>query len=527
MNKYELKMNVPWANTEYSNLLGAKLEGEADAYQRVPLIYRAVKLRCNTLSRVPLYVYDEQDNELDAYQFQESLPLSDLIWKAEASMLLRGASIVLKLKNVWEVKKGLQWINPFTVQTQYTNGEMLFWQVLPTGERYPKNKDFWTVDDFLYFREFNPLDDLGFGTSATAVALGNSEISSGVTSFLSKFFGADAVPITMVGMPSGTQPAEIARVEGWFKQKIAALRGNKSQRVLGVSGEVKIERLTNDMETYDFGTVDTHALQGISDAFDIPQSILRSDSGANRSISDNDMASFLNNTIIPRCKYFESVINPFLADFGQRIEFAPSEMAEMQVDESDRAGSLKSLVDAGIPLLAALDMLGYDLSEDAEKMIEEGQKKKEEMANRIANAPKVPAPVAPGQPKPGEEDPNAETPDPEEEPDEPVKAELGKWYRKAQKAYDKKGTALVDFESDIIPSEVKDKVNAMLSGKSFMDSLKIGARHSDGDRKKIQMVHDLTDEMGARHDETKATRTSIVQHIHDHAVRLGANCKRK
>jgi hypothetical protein len=525
---YKTALNIPWQNTEYGSILGGKMQGEGDAYARVPLIFRALQLRCDVLTGVPLYVYDDNDKELDAYQFEESLPLYDLLWKSEAALLLKGASIVLKLKNVYDKQKGLQWLNPFTIQTQFmedeVGGHLLFWQQLPGGARFPRDKKFWTVEDFLYFREFNPLDDLGFGVSATGVALGNSEISAGVTSFLAKFFGSDAVPITMVSLPTGTQPAEVGRVEKWFKDKIANLRGSKASRVIGVSGELKVERLTSEMDTYDFGTIDTHALEGVSDAFKIPQSLLRSDSGANRSISDNDMRSFLQKTVIPRCKYFERVINPFLAEFGQRIEFAPGEMAEMQPDEVQRADALSKLKQAGIPLLAGLDMLGYDPSEEAMAMIEEAIAKAEETANRIANQPKPQEPVAPGQPKPGEADPNAKPPDPNAEPDKPVKVELDKWYRKAGKSYDKKGVALVEFQSDVIPPGVKEKVEAMLAGKSFLDTAeKLGARNSAEDKAKIQTVHDLSVEMGAQHG-MKATHSNIVQQIHDHSVRLGANC---
>jgi hypothetical protein len=518
-NEIKLVFNNPWAGVNGEWAKSNPVGNEADAYAKVPLVYRAMQLRCDVLSGVPLYIYDDNDKELDEYWFEESLPLSDLIWKSEAALLLRGSSIILKQKNAYEIKKGLQWINPFTVMYEYKNGQLYFWQETINGERYPRNKDFWTVDDFLYFREFNPLDDLGWGTSAASVALGNAQIGSGVTTFLSKYFGADAVPITMVGLPAGTQPAEVSRIEKWFKDKIRNLGGKKSERVIGTSGEVTVTKLTETMETYDFATIDTHALQGVSDAFKIPQSLLRADSGANRAISDNEMRSFLQKTIVPRCKYFERVINPFLAEFGQRIEFAPNEMTEMQPDEVQRADALGKLKQAGIPLLAALDMMGYEPSEDAMRMIEEAVAKAEETANRIANAPK---PVVPGQPKPGEEDPNAEDP---EKDDEPIKAELDKWFRKAQKAYDKKGTALVEFESDVIPQGVKDKVSAMLSGKSYMDSLKIGARNSSEDSKRIQTVHDLAKEMGAGCVETKAnTMSGIVQLIHDHSTKLGARC---
>ena len=514
MNNIEVKtiLNVPWGHDEGNWKPNARVSNEADAYALVPLIHRAVNIRCNSLTRVPVYAYEGDNILKNGYEFEAETPLRDLLWRVEAGMLLTGFSPVLKQSNEYGFKKGLQWINPFTIKYDYRNKELIFWQeVKETGERFPKGKGFWTVEDFLYFREFNPLDDLGPGTAPTSVALGDARILANVSTFLGGFFGADAVPITMVVMPPGTGVEEQQKVELWFKKRVRGLR-NAVSRVLGVSGEIKLEKLTADLDTYDFPDVDNHALQGISDAFGVPQSLLRADSGANRAISDNERESYLNDTIVPRCKYFESIINPFLEEYGQRIEFAPEELPEMQEDEQSRASSLKALIDSGIPLMAALDILGYDLSEEAEDLIEESEKKKEEQAN---------TPVIVAQPDPNNPDQSQIPP----EDEEPIKAEIDKWMRKAKKSYQTRKVALVEFDSEVIPDEMREKVNVVLAGKSFMDGLKRGNRHSEGDRQKLQAIHDLSGEMGARHQSMKAnTMSSILQVIHDQSIALGANC---
>jgi hypothetical protein len=51
---------------------------------------------------------------------------------------------------------------------------------------------------------------------------------------------------------------------------------------------------------------------------------------------------------------------------GLRLQFKPDSLSIMQEDEEQRANSLKTLVDAGMSLEMALDILGYDLPEGIE-----------------------------------------------------------------------------------------------------------------------------------------------------------------
>lgn len=370
-------VTVPWANNENSWKSSSDLGGEAQAYSKIPLIFRATRLRCNSLTRVPRNILSlEDDRILDAYEFEKTFPMRDLLWLSEAAFLLAGVAYDLKLRNYFRYGKGLQWLNPFTVQSQLRDGQLQFWQQLPTGERLPR-EGYWTVDDFIYLKDFNPLDDLGPGISAARVALGDAKIMGSVTTFLANFFSSDALPVTMVVIPKGASKAEVDRVENWFKKRIQGFtRG--LQRVLGVTSDIKIEKLTPELKTFEFDKVDNHAVDNVAWAFDIPKTILTSAS-SNFATAATEYRSFLDYTIIPRCRYYESMLNPFLAEFGQRLEFNEQELPEMQEDEVKRADALDSLVTAGVPLEAALDILGYDISPEAQKILDKhfAEKKKE------------------------------------------------------------------------------------------------------------------------------------------------------
>jgi HK97 family phage portal protein len=264
---------------------------------------------------------------------------------------------------------------------------MLFWQQTTSGGRYPKEQTYWNAEDFLYFREFNPIDDLGQGVSATHVVLNDAQINASVTRFLGNFFTADALPLTLVMLNKNTKSDERDRVQGWFSDRLRRLK-NAVARVLAVTDDVKVEKLTSELKSFEFEKIDEHVLNAVSNAYQIPKSVLdsRADSYATAQVG---MASFINNTVVPRAMYFQEGINKLLKDFGQRIKFRPEEMSENQVDETERASSMAQMVTAGMPLLAALDILGYDLSPEAERIIKQGIEKKVKPTNGAAAPPYV------------------------------------------------------------------------------------------------------------------------------------------
>jgi HK97 family phage portal protein len=393
MNSREIKaiVTIPWADNENSWSKKARITNEQQAYSRVPLIFRALRLRCNSLIRVPLHIYEgdgKTRKEIDSYIFDDSLKIQDFLWLSEAALLLKGAAYILKLKNSFQIsgrvsgQRGLQWLNPFTVMSNYRDGELYIWQETFTGERFPKT-GYWTLDDFLYLREFSPTTDIYPGVSATQVALGAAQISNSTTDFLASFFGADAIPVTMVMMDKNTLDTERDRVQNWFRERLNALKKVLGARVLGVTNDIKIEKLTPELKSFEFEKIDTHTENEVANAFDIQKSVLLGQ-GANRAETEAHYRAFLDTTIIPRCRYYERILNPLLREYGQHIEFDPEEMSEYQMEETVRAQSLVDLVNAGTPLMAAFDILGFDLSEEAMRIIEE------DLKNKAKSEPLVP-----------------------------------------------------------------------------------------------------------------------------------------
>lgn len=457
MNELKAALTIPWANS--SGYYQREIRGTDSAFFRVPLIFRAIRFRCNALSKVPLYVYDANDNELeDGYIFEDMLPLTggeeSLIWRSEASILLKGFSPVLKLKNRYRYGKGLQWLNPFSIKITLTDGEYHIWQEVANGQRFP-SKGYWTLDDFVWLKSFNPIDDLGPGTAAADVAMRNSQASYSTDDFLSNFFTADAIPVTIITSKTGGK-GEVKRLEELLADKFNKMK-RAAARILGIQGEdVKIERLTANLKDFAFDNIDNHIEKQIAYAFDIPKSVLAADETGYSNGQRLSYKSFISDTIVPRCMFYEYHLNKYLQEYadGQYIKFAPEELPEMQEDEVQRADALTKYVNAGFDLMSAIDTLGIELSEETKTKLEAAQKLKEE---RAANPPQPPVQQQPTQIQ-AQQPPTQSAEGKGYQEGDATKLALDKWFRKAISNYKSGRAPTVEFESNYIPNEMKSDI---------------------------------------------------------------------
>jgi len=92
----------------------------------------------------------------------------------------------------------------------------------------------------------------------------------------------------------------------------------------------------------------------------VPLTMLEA-SAANYATADSDRQSFWRETVIPRLPKLADVLNEqLLGPLKYEIQFMPEQLDVMQADEAQRAGSLLQLTQAGVPLRAAMQILGYD-----------------------------------------------------------------------------------------------------------------------------------------------------------------------
>lgn len=181
----------------------------------------------------------------------------------------------------------------------------------------------------------------------------------------------------------------------------------------------------------------------VAQALGIPANILYSEA-VNFATAQQDKLNFYDDTIVPRCRFIQEVLNEQIFEpMGYSLDFKPETLDIYQEDEAQRAQALVYYTQAGAPLLMAMDILGVELTDEQRAELEEIKQQKDEMREKLANAPP---------PQFG----NQGNDDDQEEQNQPPKqkalmGDLSRWQKKALSALKKGKGAGVEFDSGTIP----------------------------------------------------------------------------
>ncbi len=341
---------------------GETLKGTIDAYGAVPMLYRAVNLRADSLGTVPYHLM--RGNE--EVEWPWARDLGGLMRDTERSLLLSGAAYWLRLRK-GNVLTGFQVLNPTSVRTHFNYAAsspydllqgMTFTQMIDGRVFGP-----FTIDDIVYFREPSMHDDVGPGLPPARVALQSAQQAHYVQRFISHFFEGGAQPITVLNLPADMDDAEFKRYQAdWLSRFTGVLNSWRTAFVR--ASDFKVTKITPEINTLMMPELIDRAITLISMTLGVPRTMIEA-SAANYATADSDRQSFWRETIVPRLALYSDVINhQLLEPLQYRLEFHPDELDVMQADEAARAGSLLQLVQAGIPLPGAMKILGYDNIED-------------------------------------------------------------------------------------------------------------------------------------------------------------------
>ena len=131
------------------------------------------------------------------------------------------------------------------------------------------------------------------------------------------------------------------------------------------------------------------------------------------------------------------------------------------------AGDNHASVDAAVDaIIAALDILGYELSDEAQKIIDDDLKEPEEPAQTPHQVSDQPNDSSYLQDPHRNDMPNAQEP-------KQMKAELDKWMRKAISNFKAKKTLDFEFESNIISKEQREKIRSALKTVNTEEEIKV------------------------------------------------------
>jgi len=335
---------------------GEALTSTIDAYNSVPMLYRAVNLRCDAISSVP-YRINRGDIEVE-WPWTQSF--NQLIKETERALLLTGSAFWLKLKK-GNVLTGFQALNPQTVMVKFDASQAVagnpYAGITFTQQFRGVTFGPWSVDDVVYFREPSMTDEIGPGLAPARVALQSAQLAHYLERFASHFFEGGAQPVTIMNLPENMDEAEFQRFKGEWGKFSGVVNAFRTAFVR--SPEIKATVITPPIKDLMLPELQERVITTISMTLGVPRTMLEA-SAANYATADSDRQSFWRETIVPRLGLYEHVINTQLfASIGYELVYHPDELDVMQADEAARAGSLKMLVQAGMPLRGAMQTLGY------------------------------------------------------------------------------------------------------------------------------------------------------------------------
>lgn len=327
------------------------------AYEKVPVLYRAVNLRADALSSVPYKLV--RDNRVVEWPFKTSLPM--LIRETERSLLVTGAAYWLRLYR-GNVLIGFQYLNPQTmnVLVDGTINPVDPYRALRFEQKIDgKLWATWSIDDIVYFREPSLSTDILPGLAPASVALTDSQVSFYIQRFTSAFFEHGAQPVTIMSLPVDMAENEFKRFSLEYLNKFTGWV-NAFRTLFVRGGDVKAQTITPPIKDLLLPELNERVTNAIGGTFGVPRTMLEA-SAANYATANSDRAGFWRETVIPRVSIIEQIVNEqVLYPLGYELVFTPEALDVMQADEAARAQSLVLLTQAGIPLPGAMRILGYD-----------------------------------------------------------------------------------------------------------------------------------------------------------------------
>ena len=335
---------------------GEQLTSTIDGYNSVPMLYRAVNLRCDAISSVPYHII--RDDVEVMWPWAQSF--TQLIKETERALLLTGSAFWLKIKK-GNVLTGFQALNPQTVTVKFDASKATpgnpFAGVTFSQQFRGVTFGPWTTDDVVYFREPSMTDEIGPGLAPARVALQSAQLAHYLERFASHFFEGGAQPVTIMNLPENMDEAEFQRFKGEWGKFSGVLNAFRTAFVR--SPEIKATVITPPIKDLMLPELQERVVTTIAMTLGVPRTMLEA-SAANYATADSDRQSFWRETIVPRLSLYEHIINTQLfTPIGYTLEYHPDELDVMQADEASRAGSLKLLVEAGMPLRGAMQTLGY------------------------------------------------------------------------------------------------------------------------------------------------------------------------
>jgi HK97 family phage portal protein len=201
-----------------------------ELYKVVAWVFWCVGQRAKNIAQIPYLILpmevEEDDKDLAV---EWGIDLSQTLWAIEAWLRLKGAAYILKVQEQGTLNR-LQVLNANTmsVKTWDDTGQATsFEQKIGAKRRqYP-------AEDIVYFRLFNPTDDIREGTSSGEVGQQPATIIKNINRYGGSFFENGAIPAVLLTTDGPVPPRERERVEGEWNKMLRGVANAFRTMVLG------------------------------------------------------------------------------------------------------------------------------------------------------------------------------------------------------------------------------------------------------------------------------------------------------
>lgn len=434
-------------------------------YQKVPYLFRGVDIRSNAVASMPFSIYrgkTEVDSSEDYQNATGVLPNPGAFFGlVESALIIWGYGYAFKKQNLWGVAKGLRYLLPSSISVDINSRTGV-----PRFERtVGHEKKTYNDDEIMYFWKPDPYVEVGPPKSSPAVAASAAAgVALNADEFAEAFFARGAIKATILTTKGRVVEAERQKIKSWWQRLFRGVDKAWQTDVVNADA-VEAIQVGEGLESLTNQDLTSEKREAIATAMGIPHSILFSNA-ANYATSDKDDFHFYDKTIVPECKFIESIVNDQLyAQMGYQLRFQPETLDVFQEDENQRSQSLERLVnvlDQGPIVQAAMNILGYEVDPETMALLEQLWAEKEERREQFAQLAALGASGgAQEQQQP-----------PQQQPQPPqAQNELRTWRKWAIGQLERKGAISRTFETQHIEDALAGAIDGALESASSIDQV--------------------------------------------------------
>lgn len=336
----------------------------AKLYATVAWLYRCVDVRAGAVANMPFEVRKGDDvlmtqDDTAPEQFGWLNDLPGLLYRTEAAVALTGRAYWFRERNLMRTL-AVRWLRPDSVTPVIDRDGLRGFRRQVGGQELALD-----VDDVVYFWLPDPFVELGPAAHYPGqAALSAAGVLHSMDTFLTGYFDRGMIKATLLKYTQPISADEGKRVKEWWQRVVTGLKNAFATEV--VRGDFDTLVIGEGLHDLQNTALTAEQREAVCTALGVPQSKVTANA-ANYATKQSDDLSFIQDTIAPECRWLAAVINrQLLGPMGLQLVFKPDTLPVMQEDEAQRAQSLKALVEAGMSLEMALEVLGYDLPKGIE-----------------------------------------------------------------------------------------------------------------------------------------------------------------